>query len=102
LEGLKSTLGALRQVFVSISEYLSVARSLSTNTNFSSIQSNKAAVQGQECTDGEMQFRMNMKEVRDSFLTQIQWRFESMCEISSDFSFLLGDTLCSQSADDLE
>jgi hypothetical protein len=66
-------------------------------------QSNKAAIQVQEYTDGEMQFRMNIKEVSDSFLSQIQWRFESMCEITSDFSSLLfGDTKCSQSVDVLK
>jgi hypothetical protein len=64
LEGLKSTIGALRQTFFSVSEYLSVASGLCTNnTNFSSRQSNKAAIQGQEYTDVEMQFRMNIKEV---------------------------------------
>jgi hypothetical protein len=45
---------------------------------------------------------MNIREVIDSFLPQIQWMFESMCEISSNFSFLLGDTSCSQSVDDLK
>jgi hypothetical protein len=48
-----------------------------------------------------MQFWMNIMEVIDSQLTQIQWRFKIMCEISSYFSFLHGDTLCSESADDL-
>jgi hypothetical protein len=42
-----------------------------------------------------------MEEI-DYLLTQIQCRFESMCEISSEFSFLHGDTLCCQSVDDLK
>jgi hypothetical protein len=45
---------------------------------------------------------MNIMEVIDSLLTQILWRFESLCEISSEFSFLRGDTLCCQSVDDLK
>jgi hypothetical protein len=104
LEGLKSALGALRQNIIheSISESLSIASGLSIDTNFSSRQSKGRKIQGQEEIDGEMQFRMNIVEVTDSLLSQIQCRFESMCEISSEFSFLHGDTLYSQSVDDLK
>jgi hypothetical protein len=45
---------------------------------------------------------MNIMKVTDYLLTEIQCRFESMCEISSEFSFLHGVTLCSQSVDDLK
>jgi hypothetical protein len=57
---------------------------------------------GQEELDGEMPFRINIMEAIDFLLAQIQCSFESMREISSEFSFLHGDTLCSQSVDDLK
>jgi hypothetical protein len=58
LEGLKSTLGALRQNIFhdSTSESLSVASGLSIDTNFSSRQSKRRKIQGQKGIYGEMQF----------------------------------------------
>jgi hypothetical protein len=75
---------------------------VSIDKTFSSRQSKRRKIQGQEEICGEMQFRMNIMEGIDSLLTQIQCRFESVCEISSEFSSLHGDTLCFQSVDDLK
>jgi hypothetical protein len=50
---------------------------------------------GQEEINGDIKFRVDTVEIIDSLLTQIQRRFESVCKVSSDFSFLHGDTLCS-------
>jgi hypothetical protein len=57
LEGLKYTLGTLRQNIFhgSILEFLSIASRLSAKTNFSSRQSKRRKIQGQE-EIGEMQF----------------------------------------------
>jgi hypothetical protein len=51
---------------------------------------------------GEMRFGVNIIVVTDSHFVQIQRKFENVSEISSDFAFLHGEILCSQSVYDIK
>ncbi|XP_065645445.1 uncharacterized protein LOC136075925 [Hydra vulgaris] len=50
----------------------------------------------------EKDFEFNCNIVFDSIITQLNWRFETMAEISSDFEFLNGNSLASMSVEDLK
>jgi hypothetical protein len=50
----------------------------------------------------EKEFEMQCNIVFDSIITQMQWRFESMSKVSSDFDFLTGNSLSTSSVDQLK
>ncbi|XP_046753090.1 uncharacterized protein LOC124416210 [Diprion similis] len=50
----------------------------------------------------EQQFRIDYFNVLDTFLSQMQWRFDKMTEVNDDFCFLTGSSLESWSVIDLK